>query len=257
LKLSTQGNLAVLTVSHKAAQTYGVRQTPIIDGRLMKLKIFLMITVILFMSIGCSSPEESESDIDAVPIDTSINPGDSIIAYKPNIYIYPESEIDLNVRLTFPNGGRVIVSEPLYNGGWSTHVTEEGLIDNKFTFLFYECKTPDFCQYDEGWIVEKPELASFFENELQTLKFNEVEIQDFLDHWLPLLKEHNQYIIYPQYSEILEQMVTIDCDIEPDIINRIWYVVREYDGDEQAPRTPDSEVFSREGFYIMEWGLIL
>jgi len=223
----------------------------------MKIKLIASGIAVLLLTFGCTSPEESESVVEIIPIDTSINPGDSIIAYKPNIYIYPEYEVDLSVRLTFPNGGRVTVSEPEYDDGWSVNVSDSGLIDDEFTFLFYECKIPDYCQYDEGWIIEESELRTFFDTELRSLRFNEFEIGDFLNYWMPLLKDHDEYLIYPQYSETLEQIVTIDCDVEPDFVNRVWYVVREYSGVEEPPVTPDSEIFSREGFHIMEWGVIL
>lgn len=221
----------------------------------MKTKRIACGIAVLLLAFGCTSPEESEVDI--IPIDTSINPRDSIIVHKPNIYIYPDHEIDLNVRLTFPNGGRVTVSEPTYNDGWSAHVSESGLINDEFTFLFYECKIPDYCQYDEGWIIAESDLRAFFDSELRLLRFNELEVGDFLNYWIPLLKDHDEYLIYPQYSETLDQIVTIDCDREPTFINRVWYVVREYSGEEETPRRPGPEIFSRQGFHIMEWGVIL
>ena len=67
---------------------------------------------------------------------------------KPNIYLYPNSNIDLCVELNFPKGGRVVKSIPaIDNNSWCVHVDPTGKIDNnyhknnkKLLFLWYTAK---------------------------------------------------------------------------------------------------------------------
>jgi len=57
---------------------------------------------------------------------------------KPNIYIYPVEETEVTVRLAFPAGGGMTVSDPPYGEGWTVTVTPDGTINGERTFLFYE-----------------------------------------------------------------------------------------------------------------------
>ena len=68
-------------------------------------------------------------------------------------------------------------------------VKPNGKIDKKYDYLFYECEIPDFWQYHEGWIVKQDELSAFFEQNLKDYGFNDAEIEDFLEFWIPELKE--------------------------------------------------------------------
>ena len=201
----------------------------------------------LLMFFSCSlftEPEEEEA------------PPDSSTQRKPNIYIYPEEDAELTIKIDFPNGGRVTVSDPDYNQGWDISVSSAGVIDDKYTFLFYECKTPNLCQYDEGWVVDREALSSFFESNLHELNFRDHELTDFLDYWIPRLNTSDKYIIYPQYSDILEEMSRIKCTPSPLNINRICYVIRKFSSELSRPKEPATRMFDRAGFHIMEWGVI-
>ena len=117
--------------------------------------------------------------------------GDSLIDRKPNIYIYPTQNMKLIVELIFPQGGSVIESIPFYNGIWDINVEPSGLINNQYTFLFYECKIPDNFQYEYGWQIEGNHLEGFFRNNLFETGFIETEINDFIEYWIPRLDETN------------------------------------------------------------------
>lgn len=84
--------------------------------------------------------------------------GNEPVAYKPNIYLYPEENKELEVRLNFSKGGKVIESIPKYGEGWSVRVNKTGKIDSKYDYLFYESEQPNHWQYDTGWEIEKKEL---------------------------------------------------------------------------------------------------
>ncbi|MCK5807677.1 hypothetical protein KAH37_01695, partial [bacterium] len=71
-----------------------------------------------------------------------LDDGDTADTAKPNIYLYPESTIDLFVSIAFPQGGHVTASDPGYGNGWDVTVDPDGTIDNYHTFLFYEALVP-------------------------------------------------------------------------------------------------------------------
>ncbi len=173
---------------------------------------------------------------------------------KPNIYIYPETDLNLCVQLTFPLGGNVIKSDPEYNEEWCVHVDSEGVIDNQYTYLFYESSQPNIFQYENGWCVCKDNLESFFRDNMSTYNFSQQEIMDFTDYWIPLLTESKFYCIYPQINEILDKVISLNFSDQPDHIYRLFYGVIESDEfvNLNAPKiTP----FERFGYYVTEWGV--
>ena len=150
---------------------------------------------------------------------------DWIIAYKPNIYIYPQEEIDLFVEITFPFGGSIIESIPEYGSGWHVNVNESGLISNTYDFLFYEAALPDRWQYDEGWCIAKDSLLDFFEMNLNAYNFSTKEINDFTEYWIPLLIGFNYYIIYPQTNITINELIELQFSKPPDNIGRLFYSI--------------------------------
>jgi len=192
----------------------------------------------------------NESGSDSVFIEVT----NQILDKKPNIYIYPLIEMDLKVRISFPEGGEVVKSLPDYNSGWDIHVDTDGKINSEYNYLFYESKHPDGYQYNEGWCIRRSELKSFFESNMNRYNFSQQEIKDFTDYWIPLLKEFNFYAIYPQSSEIINKTVQLDFSVFPDNINRLYYGVVGKDEHLEIEK-PDITPFSRTGFCVVEWGV--
>ncbi len=129
-----------------------------------------------------------------------------VLAAKPNIYLYPKTTTKMNVTLDFPNGGNVVKSIPDYNTGWNNITVEpNGKINGKYTYLFYESDNRDFSQYSEGWIVKKENLESFFRKNMSDYGFKGQEIEDFIEYWIPLLKDSNSYAVYPQLNKYISK----------------------------------------------------
>lgn len=212
---------------------------------------FLFISYLLLSSIYFQSckPDDCEEEEfrDTFPI-----------ALKPNIYIYPEEESFLSITLEFPKGGRVIASIPEYGNGWSFSVNPEGIIDNDYEFLFYESSQPDVWQIKKGWCINKAKLSEFFTSNLREFGFVGREIEDFNDYWVPRFQTSEYYCFYPQDKSILDRVIEINVSTEPDNILRLFYLVEESVIDKSTSLlTPEIEEFSRDGFYITEWGVIL
>ena len=179
------------------------------------------------------------------------------IARKPNIYLYPEKKTKMSVSLQFPHGGKVIESDPFYPLQWKNiKVKPNGKIDRKYDFLFYEAEIPDLWQYSEGWVVAMDDLTDFFKKNLKDYSFNENEIADFLEFWIPELIDSPYYEIYPQYTEMVNRVIKLKISPYPDAKLRLHYVIKETEKYFDLP-APEIPYFEREGFTVTEWGVIL
>jgi len=176
---------------------------------------------------------------------------------KPNIYLYPEEAIELDVEIVFPNGGMVVDSVPDYGDGWHVTVEPSGLIDGQYEYLFYEGSLGDYSQYDAGWVVPVEELEGFFRDNMALTGFTEKEIDDFVEYWIPRLTDYPYYAMYPQYNDQLEDMLRLEFSIQPDSLIRLIYCIRGLADGNLSLAEPTVPVFEREGFTVAEWGVIL
>lgn len=175
---------------------------------------------------------------------------------KPNIYLYPEETVYLDITLDFPQGGHVTTSIPEYGTGWNVRVESDGTIDGKYGYLFYESQNPDVFQYRNGWTVENGDLEEFFRINLSAYGFAGREIEDFIEWWIPRL-DGGCYNIYPQTAAEIDPVVKLNISIEPDSVQRLSYAVKETSSCVNHLDEPVIEQFVREGFSVLEWGVIL
>jgi len=178
-------------------------------------------------------------------------------ALKPNIYIYPEQTMELDVHLLFPRGGQVTTSIPEYEDGWHVTVEPSGLIDGRYEHLFYESVQPDYSQHTFGWVVAAEQLEDFFRTNLAQTGFIQKEADDFVEYWVPRLTGHAYYAIYPQYNAEFDKMIQLGFSTAPDNLIRVIYSIRGLDTDGLTLREPVTPAFTREGFTVAEWGVIL
>ncbi len=176
---------------------------------------------------------------------------------KPNVYIYPQETLSLDVNIVFPRGGEVTSSIPAYGDGWHVTVEPSGIIDGEHEYLFYESSQPDCGQYERGWVIARKGLDEFFRKNLALTGFQGKEIDDFVDYWVPRLTEYPYYAIYPQYNEQLERSVRLEFSVRPDSLIRLIYVVRGLDDDHLRLLEPIIPSFSRSGSVATEWGVAL
>jgi hypothetical protein len=193
-------------------------------------------------------PDEEENECDTC-----------IRVLKPNIYLYPTENKILSVSLNFPSGGKIITSIPDYRKGWMVSVDTNGIINNKYEYLFYESEQPDVWQTKEGWIINETDLEQFFTENLSKYGFIGREIKDFTDYWIPKLKDYACYEIYPQEKNIIDTVIALEISETPDAVLRLFYLIK---GTNNATNskiiTPaDNIQFKRTGFCVTEWGVIL
>lgn len=217
--------------------------------RIGSLLIIIVILISVPVFYGCEPDDIDPND----ECDTCV------VVRKPNIYIHPEESIELTVKLDFPMGGEVITSIPEYGNGWKISVDTSGLIDNYYNYLFYESKQPDIWQTNSGWLVPRIDLEVFFTQNMERYGFYGREIQDFIEYWIPRFTNFENYYIYPQSSEIIDDVINISFSEEPDNLLRLFYVVKGSNNmtDEELTEPENMNPFERNGYFITEWGVVL
>ena len=183
--------------------------------------------------------------------------GHNCVVYKPIIYVYPEEDIDVSIKLGKENN--LLISYPVYNKGWEFYAKTNGdLIDKNtnrtYYGLYWEAKKENKNKIrDIGFIVEKENTISFLEDKLAILGLNEREINEFIIYWLPKLQENNyNYIYFETIDEINDSMPLI-INPEPDSLIRI---VMEFKGLNNKINVKEQilEPVVRKGYSVIEWG---
>ncbi len=177
-----------------------------------------------------------------------------LIIMAPNVYLYPKTTIDISVDISFPNGGRVVESEPPYNNGWDVNVTPEGIIDGEYNYLFYDTRQPIALNYRTGWLLDGNDLENEFRYLLMNLGYVGREIDDFVDYWLPKIGTTPYLAVYPQD---VEAMITLSINPVPDELLRMIFFFRPLSEPVQLEELPLPDAIQRNGFTAVEWGGIL
>lgn len=183
---------------------------------------------------------------------------EGVVAYKPNIYLYPKKTTLMTVSLDFPKGGKVIESIPNFPDQWEMiKVEPNAKINKEYDYLFYEASLPNKWQYKEGWSVQSQDLEEFFKTNLADYGFAPNEIKDFVDYWTPRLIEHSYYNIYPQYTDKINEVVELNISKKPKSVLRMFYVIEPVMSPKKTNISPpEIPVFVRKGFTVAEWGVV-
>jgi hypothetical protein len=175
---------------------------------------------------------------------------------KPNVYLYPEEEQAVSVRLTPLAPGALTITIPEYGDGWDVTAAPDGLIDGQYGFLFYEADIVPQYQTDEGWAVSFEELRDWMEEILPQYGLNEQEVVDFVDYWTAHLPPFPYYLFFPQDEAICDRLVALQVDPAPDRVLRIWFHIVGAYGRFALPE-PAIAPFERAGFTVTEWGILV
>lgn len=175
---------------------------------------------------------------------------------KPIIYIYPEKEIELTIKVGYPN--KLSCSYPTYNDGWKVLAKpDRTLIDmttgRELYSLYWEGKGTIPTDMLDGFVVKGSDVKSFLEEKLEILGLTDKEAQEFIIYWLPKLQNNKyNYIRFASLDEINEYM-PLEFSVMPDTVIRVLMQYKSFDYEieveEQKLDTP-----TREGFTVVEWG---
>ena len=175
---------------------------------------------------------------------------------KPVIYLYPEKEEEIEVKVGYPE--RFTCVYPEYNDGWKITALPDGTLkDDKREYysLYYESENTKKYNGDlkEGFVIESKDIVKFLEEKLAILGLNDKESEEFIIYWLPQLQSNKYIYIRFQTMEEIEENMPLYISKTPDTIIRI---MMEWKGLDEKIEVKEQELqeVNRNGFTVVEWG---
>jgi hypothetical protein len=187
--------------------------------------------------------------------DTAVFSDSTAVSGKPNIYLYSDQDLTALVRLA-PEYA-ITISDPVYRPGigWLAEI-RNGSLNEAGDFLFYEAIVPAYgWQKEEGYVIRAAYREQDMASMLGQYGFNEKETAEFIDYWANHLVEDTDFVFYPQETEAVNRDMPLTIRPEPDHVMRIWYLAEPLVSAPEPVTSPERIV--REGFYVVEWGVII
>ena len=198
--------------------------------------------------------ENNRVEVDFLTVEASDWQPDPNAAYKPVIYLYPEEETDVSVKLILD--GKLTCTYPSYNTGWKATAAPDGtLTDSKgqtYNYLYWEGETNAQWDMTEGFCIKGEDTAAFLEDALEKLGLNRKEANEFIVYWLPLM-EQNPYNIISFQTDIYTDTAELQIDPAPDTMIRVFMTFKA--SDYMIRLLPQKlTALERSGFTVVEWG---
>ena len=173
---------------------------------------------------------------------------------KPVIYLYPEQETEVTVKLDY--SGTLTATYPEYNDGWTVTAQPDGTLTDSsgksYNYLFWEGKTNTEYDFSKGFCVAGEDTAEFLENALSQLGLTRREANEFIVFWLPRMQE-NEYNLIAFQDKAYTDSAVLDISPQPDSVLRVFMAWKSLDkAVDIEPQEFDS--FQRSGFTVVEWG---
>lgn len=184
---------------------------------------------------------------------------DKIMIKKPIIYLYPTLKTDITISLDFK--GELLTTFPKYDKNWTVTAYPDGRIFDKKTNRFYNSlfwdgnKTfpNEHYQYKTGFVVVKNNLTDFLVEKLKYIGLNNIETNEFIQFWLPLLEKNETNFIHFYINSDYDIISKNNVIPKPDTSIRIFMEFYSLDkminiSEQILPKT------ERKGFTLVEWG---
>ena len=173
---------------------------------------------------------------------------------KPVIYLYPEEETEVTVRLDYD--GDLTCTYPAYEDGWTVAAAPGGTLTDAsgqtYNYLYWEGVTQTEYDFSRGFCVPGADSASFLEDALARLGLTRREANEFLVYWLPRM-EPNPYNLIAFQSAAYGDSARLTVTPEPDSILRVFMAWKPLEAPVALP-AQDLPAFERAGFTVEEWG---
>lgn len=198
--------------------------------------------------------ETDRVEADMLTISESDWEPDPYACYKPVIYLYPEEETEVSVKVE-PQGG-LTCTYPKYKDGWRVTALPDGtLYDQKrqsYSYLYWEGDIYFELSVKEGFCVKGEDTAEFLEDALEQLGLSRREANEFIVYWLPIM-EQNEYNLISFDTAAYTAAAPLTVSPAPDTTIRVFMTFRAsekyVDLPEQILSSPE-----RRGFTVVEWG---
>lgn len=197
---------------------------------------------------------EEELNVEVYTKTISRESCDPNVSYKPIIYIYPEEDIDLTIKLK--NEKDLLYTYPKYNNVWNVRVSKDGNIydyntKRNYYGLYWEGIDNYKLNMNEGFVVKGKDSVKFLEEKLEILGLNEYEINEFIIYWIDKL-ENNEYNFISFRNEEDINM-PLEFSKEPDTLIR---VMMDFKALEKPIKVKEQQLTKKQrtGYTIVEWG---
>ncbi|MBQ3182411.1 MAG: hypothetical protein IJB57_01970 [Clostridia bacterium] len=183
-----------------------------------------------------------------------VSNGYEFVDEKPVIYLYPEEETEVSVKLKLD--GEITCTYPKYDNVWSVTASPDGTLTDaegqSYNYLYWEGITNVEYDLSKGFCIKGEDTADFLEDALEKLGLNRREANEFIVYWLPLM-EHNPYNVISFQTDIYTDAAKLTVTPEPNTLIRVFMA---WQGSDEYISLPEQELTapSRKGFTVVEWG---
>lgn len=179
---------------------------------------------------------------------------DPDVCYKPVIYLYPQEETEVSVKLDF--NGRLTITDPEYGEGWTVTAKPDGTLiceGREYPYLFWEGEKNYELDTSSGFCVRGRDTAKFLAEKLAHLGLNESESREFMEFWLPAMTG-NEYNIITFAGKDYTDNAKLDIAPSPDTLIRVFMTYTPSSCYVDIPEQTLEPAPEREGFTVVEWG---
>ena len=180
---------------------------------------------------------------------------DPNVSYKPLIYLYPEQEMNVTVKLGNP--GLLTTTYPKYNNSWNVLALPDGTLydtNNRYYYgLYWEDLNDIEEEFNDGFVVSRDDSIKFLEEKLAILGLNDREINEFIIFWLPKLEENEYNLIRFASKDVIDSEMSLDINPKPDTVIRVLMEYKPLDKKINIKEQTLTKV-DRYGFTVVEWG---
>ena len=179
---------------------------------------------------------------------------DTAVAYKPVIYLYPETDTEVTVKLTL--NGALTCTYPAYRDGWTVTAHPDGTLTDAagtaYNYLYWEGELAAAYDFSSGFCVRGEDTAAFLERALAQLGLTRREANEFIVYWLPQMQQ-NAYNLISFQTEAYTDTAHLTVSPEPDTVIRVFMAYRALEEKVEIP-PQDLTAPERRGFTVVEWG---
>ena len=173
---------------------------------------------------------------------------------KPVIYLYPETETRVTVKLDLP--GELTCTYPAYDGGWTVTAAPDGTLTDEhgrtYNYLYWEGEVANEFDFSKGFCVAGSDTAAFLEDALDRLGLTRREANEFLVYWLPRMQD-NPYNLIAFQQEAYTESAKLTVSPQPDSVLRVFMAWKPLARPVDVP-AQTLPGFERRGFTLVEWG---
>lgn len=175
---------------------------------------------------------------------------------KPVLYLYPTKKAEISVK--FENPERLTTVYPAYNGGWNVTASPSGILTDEkgrsyYALYWEEDSGKSDYRYPDGFCVPSEDSAEFLEEKLAELGFTELEANEFIMYWLPIMERNEYNLVRFELTEEREDENALLITPKPDSLLRVAMHIKGV----PSPVHIKEQIlpsFERVGFAAVEWG---